>query len=171
MRACFERFRFIDLPVRPGGNPERTVPSAKPVMSGCPVTFGAEVDGRAIAHTVEDAQQNPDAPWLRLTFGPERAILSASVVIHGFRNSGLLLPAGGQFGSTTAEIIQNFELKRMFGQSTVADTEIRVTRLRLVRWAELTEVRFADSSVWHPAPDAHCRAIPSLFHLLSATAQ
>ena len=70
---------------------------ATPVTTGCPVFFGAQVDGRAIARSVEDAS--------------------------------------------------------------------------LVRWAELTEVRFADRTAWHPAPQARCRAVPSLFHPASAVAQ
>ncbi len=143
----------------------------KPIILGCPVTFGAQTDGRAVARTIEDMHRNPDAPLLRLTFGPERTILSANVVIHGSQGSGLLLPVAGQSGQTRVDSTQSFELKRSSGQQTVADTEVRVTQLRLVRWAELAEVRFADGSIWRPAPDAPCRAVLSPFHLASATAQ
>ena len=143
----------------------------KPITIGCPVFFGAQVAGRAVARTIDDMRKNPDAPLLRLTFSPERTIVSAHVVIHGSQGSGLLLPVAGQSGQTKADSTQNFELKRLSGQQTVADAEVRVTQLRLVRWAELTEVRFADGSAWHPTSDAQCRAVSSLFHLANATAQ
>ena len=143
----------------------------RPITIGCPVLFGAQVDGRAVARSADDAHQNPDAPLLRLTFSPERTILGVNVVIHGSQSSGLLMPAAGQFGQAKGDTTQNFELKRLSGQQTIADAEVRVTQLRLVRWAELTEVRFADGSAWHPTSDAQCRAVPSLFHLASATAQ
>ena len=143
----------------------------KPGTIGCPVFFGAQIDVRAVARTIDDMHQNPDAPLLRLTFGPGRTILSTNVVIHGSQGSGLLLPVAGQSGQKTADTTQNFELKRLSGQPTVADAEVRVTQLRLVRWAELTEVTFADGSIWHPTSDAQCRAVPSLFHLASASAQ
>ena len=144
---------------------------AKPITSGCPVSFGAQVDGRAIARSVEDERQNPDAPLLRLTFGPGRTILSANVVIHGSKDSGLLLPVADAPAPANADHAQNFELKRISGQQTLTDAELRVTQLSLVRWAELTEVRFADGTAWQPAFDAQCRAVPSIFHLAGATAQ
>ena len=90
------------------------------------------------------------------------------MVVHGLLASAGYLPVGER--SQTART-QAFELNLAPGKAAVAETEVTVTKMRFVRWAELTELRYADGSTWHPSGTAECRAVPSLFRLVDLAAR
>lgn len=140
----------------------------QPAATGCPVSFAAQVDARLVARTVDNQHKNPDGPLVRLTFDPARPILSASVVIHGMSRKGLTLPVAQQ---ASEDIREHFKLSPQRGSHFVADDEVRVTSMAIVRSAEIREFRFADGSTWHPSGDERCQAAPSLFRDVALTAQ
>ena len=144
---------------------------ATPAMvTGCPVAFGAEVDGRARAQAIGDQEKRRDAPLLRLFFGRLDApkIVGASVTVHGRVASSRYLPVGVR---SDAERTQSFELDRDLGPMGLTEREVSVTKMAFVRWADVTELRYADGSVWHESGDAQCRAVPSGFRLVDAAAR
>jgi hypothetical protein len=138
--------------------------------SDCPVNFGAELNSRLIARTVEDAQKHGDSPRLKLTFGHKDApkILGATVTIHGLSSSRRYLPVSER---SAANRTQTFKLDQAAGSPGLAHTEVWVTQMALVRWAEVTELNYADGTTWHPSRFTQCRAVPSLFHPVNLTAQ
>lgn len=139
-----------------------------PDASGCPVSFGAQVDSRLVVRTVDDKHRNPDSPLVRLTFGSGRAVLSASVVIHGTSRAALLLPVAQQ---ASRELGEPFNVAPRAGSHFVAEQEVRLASISIVQWAEIRELRFADGSTWRPSADDRCKAVPSLFREVNLTAQ
>lgn len=135
--------------------------------TGCPIGFGVQINGRAVARTIEDVKKNGDGPQLNLTFRPEdaRKILGATFVVHGVLSSPGYLPLDKHPEGNTS---QTFELG---GPTGLTDTEmVGLSKVIFVSWTELTEIRFANSTIWHTSPDAQCRAVPSRLMLVSATA-
>jgi hypothetical protein len=160
-------------PVQPS---QRVVTRA--VSEGCPVNFGAQVNARAIVHSVQDAKEK-DAQLLELRFerlrasgseatGAEaRTILRASVTVHGVDQGARVLPVRNARDEDRTQV---FELERRTEPAGLVDRDVWVHKM-LVKWAEVTELRFADGSVWRASKDSYCRATPSLFRLVAATAR
>jgi hypothetical protein len=140
---------------------------------GCPVKFGASIDTRAIVRSIGDRGgdrgKDPNAPLLDLTFGPGKTakIVGASVTVHGLSPQSLYLPVGQR---PSEDRTQTFEFNSQ-PQAALAGTEVLVTKMSFVRWAELTQLRYADGSTWQPSAYARCKAVPSGFRLVSFLAQ
>jgi hypothetical protein len=144
--------------------------SANPAKSvGCPIGFGAQVNGRAIARTAEDQKKIGDAPLLELTFGQRDTpkIVSASVTVHGLSSSRrfLLVDQGSDENAT-----ETFELGPGHGATELTHTAVWVRKMLFVNWAEVTELRYADGSTWQRSSDSQCRVVPSKLHLIDAVA-
>jgi hypothetical protein len=133
---------------------------------GCPIGFGAQVNGRAIVRTVEDRKKNGDGPLLELMFAVHDTprIVSASVMVHGLSSSDRYLPVSQR---PDENISQRFELGGERGVG-LTEAEVRMNRILFVRWAEVTDLRYADGTVWHASPEAQCRTVPSKLLLVDA---
>ena len=138
--------------------------------NGCPVDFGAQVNSRPIARTIEDVRKHGNSPLLELTFGHRNTpkILGVTVTIHGLSSSRRFLPVSERSGE---QRVQTFRLGPAHGSADLAHTEVWVTKMLFVRWAEVIELNYADGTTWHESPSAQCRAVPDLFHLVDLTAQ
>jgi hypothetical protein len=136
-----------------------------PAAAGCPVNFGASIDTRVIVRSIGDRGKDPNAPLLNLTFGPGKTakIVGASVTVHGLSPQSLYLPVGQR---PSEDRTQTFEFNSQ-PQAALAGTEVLVTKMSFVRWAELTQLRYADGSTWQPSAYARCKAVPSGFRLVS----
>jgi hypothetical protein len=144
--------------------------SANPAESvGCPIGFGAQVNGRVIARTAEDQKKIGDAPLLELTFGQRDTpkIVSASVTVHGLSSSRrfLLVDQGSDENAT-----ETFELGPGHGATELTHTAVWVRKMLFVNWAEVTELRYADGSTWNASSDSQCRVVPSKLRLIDAVA-
>jgi hypothetical protein len=139
------------------------------VGQGCPVNFGAQIDSRVVVRSIGDGPQNPNSQALKVTFRrvDTPTIVNASVTVHGMSSARRYLPVGQR---SEANMSQTFELKPSQG-SDLRQAEVEITKMALVRWAEVTELRFADGSTWHTSAGEHCRATPSGFRLVSLSAQ
>jgi hypothetical protein len=136
---------------------------------GCPVRFGAAVSSRAVIHTANDLPADGSAVLLQLSFMGTGApkIAKASVRVHGWVPARRFVPVGS---APPEDRTQVFQLVDTSGTSGLVNRDVRVNRM-LVRWAEITELRYADGSVWKTSQDSYCRATPSLFHLVDAVAR
>ena len=135
--------------------------------SGCPVGFSAEVSARAVARSVDEEKKYGSAPAVELSFVPkgERQVVKASVTVHGLPVGGRVMEVSGKDGGVASE---RFELVEAKG---LGEREVRVTRLGVVRWAEVTEMTYADGTVWRPAKEEVCRARPPLYKEVNAVAR
>lgn len=137
-----------------------------PQSEACPIGFGAQVNARDIARKAEDVKKNGDGPLLELTFGQRGTpkVMGAVVKVHGVMSSNSYLLMDERSG---ADMTQTFDLG---GAAGLTDTSVSVTKLSYVDWAEVTELRYADGSSWHASSKGGCRAVPSKFRLIDATA-
>jgi hypothetical protein len=145
--------------------------STKPSVSqGCPIGFGAQVNARAMARTVEDEKKNGVGPLLELTFGRRGAarILAATVAVHGLSASGRYLPVGESSDSQTT---QSFQLGSEHRAARLTDADVRVNKVLSVDWVEVTKLEYADGSQWQASPDEQCRAVPSKLQLIDAVGE
>jgi hypothetical protein len=133
---------------------------------GCPVKFGAAVSSRAVVRSTTDLPRNGSAVLLQLSFNGVGApkIFKASVRVHGWAPARRFLPVGA---APQEDRTQVFQLVDTSGGAGLAHRDLWVSRM-LVRWAEITELRYADGSVWRASKESYCRATPSLFHLVDA---
>ena len=109
--------------------------------SGCPIVFGAQMNGRAIARTIEDQKKYGSAPQLQLTFraGDVQKILGATLVVHGLPSSSRYLSRRIKVRAGTPP--QTFDLG---GDAGLSEAEmVWLTKVLFVDWAELTELRYA----------------------------
>jgi hypothetical protein len=134
---------------------------------GCPVSFGASLSARAIVRSTQDGEeQDPNAKLVELRFGLSDAfrVVGAQVVIHGLTEYAQVLPVAG---GPKDELSQTFQLKVVSDSSGLTEHDVWVSKM-IVRWAEVTELRYADGSVWQPSKVAYCRAVPSLYQPVDA---
>jgi hypothetical protein len=136
---------------------------------GCPVTFGAAVSSRATVETTKGIRRDASAVVLQLSFKGTggRKIFKASVRVHGWAPAPRFVPVGA---APQVDRTQVFQLVDTSGESGLENRNVRVSRM-LVRWAEITELSYADGSVWRTSRASYCRTTPSLFHLVEAAAQ
>jgi hypothetical protein len=135
----------------------------------CPIGFGVQIDGRAVARTVEDEKKNGDGPLLELTFKRRDAqkILSANVIVHGLYSSNRYLPINKPSDENR---MQTFQLDQNDGASGLTAAEVRVNQMLSVSWVEVTELKYSDGSAWHTSSEGQCRVVPSKLLLIGATA-
>jgi hypothetical protein len=138
------------------------------VENSCPINFGAQVNGRAIARTVEDQNRHGNSPLLDLTFKRLDGvyIVSASVTVHGTSSGSVYLPVDQGVGKVAT---QTFELARQQEGAGLSHAAVYVDKMSLVKWSEITELKFADGVVWHATANSHCRARINLLRLVDAT--
>jgi hypothetical protein len=144
------------------------VPGFTMVMpgSGCPVGFAAEVSARAVMHSVDEDKKYGTAPALELTFVPKGGtrVVKASVTVHGLPVGSRVMPVGSDGDAAMSE---KFELVAAKG---LGQREVRVMKLGVVRWAEVTEMQYADGTTWRPVTGESCRAVPPLYKEVNAVA-
>jgi hypothetical protein len=144
--------------------------SINPATSkGCPIGFGAQVNGRAIAQTADDQKKNGNGPLLEMMFSVRDTakILSAGVTVHGLSSSNRYLPVDQHSDENAA---QTFKLDRASGADGLTNAAVWLNKILFVNWAEVIELKFADGSVWHESSDSRCRTVPSKLLLVDATA-
>ena len=137
---------------------------------GCPVGFGAEVNAQAISRQTSDSHENEvDSIPLELSFEQTGAagIVSAEIVVHGLSGTGGILPAKEAAKSDKTQV---FHLERVAAAKDLQHSEVFVTKMAVVRWAEITKLKYADGSEWKTTSASRCRAMPPLFRLVDAPA-
>ncbi len=134
--------------------------------TGCPVGFSAEVSARAVARSVEEEKKYGTAPAVELSFVPrgETRVVKASVTVHGLPLGSRVMEVGRRGEAGESEL---FELTAAKG---LGEREVRVTKLGVVRWAEVTAMTYADGTTWRPVKGERCRAVPNLYREVNAVA-
>ena len=137
--------------------------------SSCPIALHVQIDGRLIARSASDSKNGGDGALLNLNFGAKGSlkVVAAVITVHGSAASGRYQPVGHQVESSDS--IQVLELGQESGAPLV-NRDVRV-KFPLVSQVELTELRYADGTIWHPSADANCIVSPSHLLLVDAVAQ
>ena len=162
-------FAAASLPAQLTSHSNLTMPAMPAGSAGCPISFGAQVDSRAVARWTQNPAQKDPGRDLQLTFKPvdTAQILGASVIVHGLSgHERLLLVSDRSLDDRT----QSFDLERVSGRASLDQTNVLVTKMMSVEWAEVTELKYADGSVWHPSQSSQCQATPNRFQPVDASA-
>jgi hypothetical protein len=143
---------------------EMTVLTGSPDSSGCPVGFSAERRSTTEVRYAKDGKQLR-GQGLELKFDLQtKKILKANVTVRGVTGAGRLMPAGSAGSDDVAEI---FQLGTGAGEESLRHSSIWTERVATVRYVDLTEISYADGSVWHASQGERCRVEPNGFLLVA----
>jgi hypothetical protein len=145
---------------------EMTVLAGPPDSSGCPVGFSAERRSTTEVRYAKDGREIR-GQGLELKFDSQtepKKILKANVTVRGVTGVARVMPAGSASIDDVAEI---FQLGAAVGEDSLRHSSIWTQRVATVRWVDLTEISYADGSVWHASQGERCRIEPSKFLLIA----
>ena len=143
-----------------------TVFMAAPVSTGCPVGFSAERRSTTEVRYAKDGKQLR-GQGLELQFDSRtnpKMILKANVTVHGVDGTARVIPAGS---SDSEDVSELFQLEAGAGEKSLRHSSIWTQRVSTVRWVDLTEVAYADGSVWLASASGRCRVEPNGFLLVA----
>ena len=140
----------------------------------CPIGFSASRRGGLQILTASDQKNlGPGQPGqgLHLTLhrSTQPAIQSVTVAVYATSLKARTLPLAldSSAPETTSKI---FTLERQNGASSLTEADVWMQQVGSIRWADLISVNYADGTTWHSTDDLKCRAVPSLYLPVNATA-
>ena len=138
--------------------------------SSCPVGFGANLSGRAVARPADDAKKDSSAQLLELSFVPldTPAVKNAGIIVHGLSKKGRLLPVQN---STADDALQIFQLRSSTDSTSLDQAHVWITKVTAAHWVEITDIEYMDGSSWHASKTSLCHAKLSGFKLVDVTVQ
>ncbi len=138
--------------------------------SNCPVSFGANLSGRAVVRSADDAKIDSSAQLLELSFVPldTPSIKNAGIIVHGLSQKGRLLPV---HNSPAEDAFQAFQLRRLAGATSLNGADVWITKVTAAQWVEITDLEYVDGSSWHASKNSLCHAKLSGFKLVDAAIQ
>ena len=145
---------------------EATVLTGPPSSAGCPVGFSAERRSAGAVRYAKDGSERR-GQGLELKFDPladPKKIMKANITVHGVSVAARVIPACENGNDDLAEI---FQLGTGAGEDSLRQSSIWTQRMGTVRWVDLTEIAYADGSVWHASAGERCRVEPSAFLLVA----
>ncbi len=161
MRSRFLKAFVLLLSAAPLAFAART-PS--PRLDACPIGLSAQQDGN---QALLAARAHPGAPaqLLRLTIQNKRLprIVEAKIDIHGTAAKSRLLGNDPHPEDTVKHVTLKSSVR---GDQSVSET-VTAEDLTSVGSLEVTELRYADGTVWHVSTAAQCIADPDSFMLVA----
>ncbi|MBB5061309.1 hypothetical protein HDF16_006045 [Granulicella aggregans] len=151
------------------GNQPKT--SIVQVSSGCPVGFGANLSGRAVVRSADDAKREGAAQLLELSFFvplDTPSLKKVEITVHGLPQKGRLLPVQP---SPVEDASQAFQLQASADPTSLNRAAVWITQITAARWVEITNIEYADGSSWHASETSLCHSKLSGFKLVDATVQ
>ena len=138
--------------------------------AACPIGFTARASGTAVMVQTKDGKGKEPAHSVALQFKSNntRRVESATVTIHGIRQTNLYLKTRG---TTEANTSRTFYLHPNAGSDGIAQDQVSVAGVTTLRSAEITEMRYSDGTVWHPSKLSACQAAISGLRLINTPAK
>jgi hypothetical protein len=135
----------------------------------CPIGFYASRRGGLQIFTASDQKNLGPGQGLHLTLhrSTQPAIQSVTVAVYATSLKARTLPLDSSAPDTTSKI---FTLERQKGAFSLTEADIWMQQVGSIRWADLISVNYADGTFWHSTDDLKCRAVPSLYLPVNATA-
>lgn len=140
-----------------------------PPSQACPVGFSASRTAVPVMVATKSNERYPRL-GLRLDFSHPNAskIVKATITVHGASGKGHFIPAGDAMGTDRTE---TFNLGSNEGIENLRSSKVWLRRMSAVSWVDLTEIEYADGSVWHASPVSKCRATPNNLLPVNAAVQ
>ncbi|MGO4210467.1 hypothetical protein AB4Y89_20440 [Terriglobus sp. 2YAB30_2] len=153
-------------PQQPSPVVQYRLPELQASPAACPIGFTARASGTAVMVQTKDGRGKESAHSVALQFksNDTRRVESATVTIHGIRQTNLYLKTRG---ATQANISRTFYLHPNVGSDGLAQDQVSVAGITTLRSAEITEMRYSDGTVWHPSKLSACQAAISGFRLIN----
>jgi len=150
-------------PQQPSPVVQYRLPELQASPAACPIGFTARANGAAVMVQTKDGRAKEPAHSVALQFKSNNArrVESATVTIHGVRQTGLYLKTGG---ATEVNTSRTFSLH----PNSEAEDQVSVSGVTTLRSAEITEMRYSDGTIWHPSKLSACQAAISGFRLVDA---
>ncbi len=183
----------VGLSAQTGTGSTAAILTPGPASVACPIGFSVRRRAASEVLFAKDAAQIPHNQGLQLKFDHMDAsnIVQADITVHGMSGNVRKMPASAGPASAdpasadpasadpasadpasadmdthTTEI---FELRSKVQAASLFQSEIWMTKLNAVSWVELTEIKYADGSVWHASAGSQCRAVPNGYLLVAET--
>jgi hypothetical protein len=141
-------------------------PGTGPSQS-CPIQFQMKQQQGLIAHRAAEIKGRANGQALEFRFARlnPSPIASADITVYGITQApgGQVLPPDKK----PPEIAETLHLTPTPQSSRVAIADVWTTKVRVVSWAEVTQIRYTDGSVWHKSDASHCNAALDLLVLTS----
>lgn len=137
--------------------------------AACPIAFTARANVTAIMVQTKDGRAKKPADSVALQFksSDARRVESATVTIHGIRQTNLFLKT---HAAAETNISRTFYLHPNAASDGLAQDQVSVSGITTLRSAEITEMRYSDGTVWHPSRGSACQAAISGFRLVDTPA-
>ncbi len=137
----------------------------------CPVWLTAQRDAEGTMLMTQSHQGDPLAQGLKVIFrhapSPIESVTGTLYATRSFGPGWLLV----QSGLPEPDATKPFEFHRAAGQKSLVDFEVWMDNVATLRWVDVTAITYADGTTWKAPKDAVCRAFPSLFVPVNATAR
>lgn len=141
------------------------LPELQASPSACPIGFTARASGTPVMVQTKDGKGKEFAHSVALQFKSKdtRRVESATVIIHGIRQTKLYLKANS---TTEVNTSRTFSLRPNAEPDGLAQDQVSVSGITTLRSAEITEMRYSDGTSWHPSKLSACQAAISGFRLV-----
>lgn len=163
----------VGLSAQTGTGSTAAILTPGPASVACPIGFSVRRRAASEVLFAKDAAQIPHNQGLQLKFDHMDAsnIVQADITVHGMSGNVRKMPASA--GPASADMdthtTEIFELRSKVQAASLFQSEIWMTKLNAVSWVELTEIKYADGSVWHASAGSQCRAVPNGYLLVAET--
>jgi hypothetical protein len=140
-----------------------------PSSESCPVGFSASRVAAPTMMVTKGAEPGHSSLGLQLNFSRLAAsqIVKASITVHGPSEKARVAPASTKADTNMTE---TFELRSDAQAKSLLHAAVWMKKMGAVKWVNLTEIEYANGSVWHASSNSKCRAVPN-YVLLVASAQ
>ena len=154
-------------PQQPSPVVQYRLPELQAPPAACPIGFTARASGTPVMVQTKDGRGKEPAHSVALQFksSDTRRVESATVTIHGIRQTNLYLKTRG---ATEANTSRTFYLHPSAGSDGLAQDQVSVAGITTLRSAEIIEMRYTDGTVWHPSKLSACQAAISGLRLVDA---
>jgi hypothetical protein len=133
-----------------------TVP---PTSESCPVNFFASRKAVGSVMAAKGAAAPHQGQGLQFNFlsAGESKVIKADITVHGISSQTRVIPASS---AAERDSTETFTLRSENGQ-VLFYSSVWLNKLNGASWAELTNIEFADGTVWHASSTFRCSAVPS----------
>ena len=97
-------------------------------------------------------------PHLELSFDGSKAsakLLKVQVTVHGFPKGPHLMLVNGSSDNSVSESFELMSYAKV--AATSFRSEVYTQTVGIAQWADITQINYADGSIWHPSSGSTCR--------------
>ena len=140
-----------------------------PGSNNCPIALQAQLRPGTPSHLViASPARSSGNPTLLLAFDSldTAGLVSADITVHGLSGDGRVLDAD----SFTPDVRRTQTFQLSLHSRPLEHASLSISRMPFITYAEVTELRYADGTSWHPSAASACQATPNSIQQLASAA-